>query len=69
MIDEAHSIGVIGAAGRGIGQYFDVDRQDVELWSGTLSKALASCGGYVAAGRTVVDYLRYTVPASSSAPA
>ncbi|MET8030688.1 aminotransferase class I/II-fold pyridoxal phosphate-dependent enzyme [Streptomyces avermitilis] len=61
MIDEAHSIGVIGAAGRGIGQYFDVDRQDVELWSGTLSKALAGCGGYVAAGRTVVDYLRYTV--------
>jgi 7-keto-8-aminopelargonate synthetase-like enzyme len=37
--------------------------RDVELWSGTLSKALASCGGYVAAGRTVVDYLRYTVPA------
>ncbi|MBW5485119.1 aminotransferase class I/II-fold pyridoxal phosphate-dependent enzyme, partial [Streptomyces bambusae] len=62
MIDEAHSIGAIGATGRGIGEYFGIDRSDVDLWSGTLSKALASCGGYVAAKRPVVDYLRYTVP-------
>ncbi|MFD9372621.1 type I polyketide synthase [Streptomyces sp. NPDC060020] len=62
MIDEAHSMGTIGATGRGIGEYFDVDRSEVELWSGTLSKALASCGGYVAGKRSVVEYLRYTVP-------
>ncbi|MFG2994152.1 type I polyketide synthase [Streptomyces sp. NPDC048257] len=62
MIDEAHSIGTIGRTGRGIGEYFDVDRPDVDLWSGTLSKALASCGGYVAGSRAVVEYLRYTVP-------
>ncbi|MFJ5548767.1 aminotransferase class I/II-fold pyridoxal phosphate-dependent enzyme [Streptomyces sp. NPDC093225] len=62
MVDEAHSIGVIGATGRGIGEHFDTDRADVDLWSGTLSKALASCGGYVAAARPVVDYLRYTLP-------
>ncbi|WP_307784010.1 aminotransferase class I/II-fold pyridoxal phosphate-dependent enzyme [Streptomyces spinoverrucosus] len=62
MIDEAHSIGVIGARGRGIGEYFGVDRSAVDLWSGTLSKALASCGGYVAANRSVVEYLRYTLP-------
>ncbi|MEU9084441.1 aminotransferase class I/II-fold pyridoxal phosphate-dependent enzyme [Streptomyces sp. NPDC048357] len=62
MIDEAHSIGTIGATGRGIGEYFDIDRSAVELWSGTLSKALASCGGYVAGKRSVVEYLRYTVP-------
>lgn len=62
MIDEAHSIGTIGATGRGIGEYFGVDRPSVELWSGTLSKALASCGGYVAGQRPVIEYLRYTVP-------
>ena len=48
MVDEAHSIGVLGATGGGIGEHFGVDRSDVELWSGTLSKSLASCGGYVA---------------------
>ncbi|WP_405828956.1 type I polyketide synthase [Streptomyces sp. NBC_00105] len=62
MIDEAHSIGTIGATGRGIGEYFGIDRSAVDLWSGTLSKALASCGGYVAGNRPVVEYLRYTVP-------
>ncbi|MGW0392079.1 type I polyketide synthase [Streptomyces sp. NPDC003042] len=62
MIDEAHSIGTIGATGRGIGEYCGIDRSAVDLWSGTLSKALASCGGYVAGNRAVVEYLRYTVP-------
>ncbi|MEU9254913.1 aminotransferase class I/II-fold pyridoxal phosphate-dependent enzyme [Streptomyces sp. NPDC048270] len=62
MIDEAHSIGTIGATGRGVGEYFGIDRSAVELWSGTLSKAMASCGGYVAGSRPVVEYLRYTVP-------
>ncbi|MEU4733194.1 aminotransferase class I/II-fold pyridoxal phosphate-dependent enzyme [Streptomyces sp. NPDC023588] len=62
MIDEAHSIGTIGATGRGVGEHFGIDRSAVDLWSGTLSKALASCGGYVAGSRSVVEYLRYTVP-------
>ncbi|WP_327734265.1 aminotransferase class I/II-fold pyridoxal phosphate-dependent enzyme [Streptomyces nojiriensis] len=62
MIDEAHSIGTIGRTGRGIGEYYGIDRSAVDLWSGTLSKALASCGGYVAGSRPVVEYLRYTVP-------
>jgi 8-amino-7-oxononanoate synthase len=62
MIDEAHSLGVLGAAGGGIGEHFDVDRADVELWSGTLSKSLASCGGYVAGSRALIQYLKYTTP-------
>lgn len=62
MIDEAHSIGTIGATGRGIGEYHPTERSAVDLWSGTLSKALASCGGYVAGSRPVIEYLRYTVP-------
>ncbi|MFI2203080.1 type I polyketide synthase [Streptomyces sp. NPDC020192] len=62
MVDEAHSIGVIGATGRGVGEHCDVARPDVDLWMGTLSKSLAGCGGYVATSRAVVDYLRYTAP-------
>ncbi|MFJ9369734.1 type I polyketide synthase [Nocardia sp. NPDC101769] len=62
MIDEAHSIGVLGATGAGIGEHFGVDRADVELWSGTMSKALAGCGGYVAGGRELIRFLKYTTP-------
>ena len=62
MIDEAHSIGVLGATGGGIGEHFGVRREDVELWSGTMSKALAGCGGYVAGSAALVRYLKYTVP-------
>ncbi|MCC6124846.1 MAG: aminotransferase class I/II-fold pyridoxal phosphate-dependent enzyme [Pirellulales bacterium] len=60
MIDEAHSVGVLGLSG--IGGYYGVDPQDVEVWMGTLSKALGSGGGYIAGGKALVDYLRYTAP-------
>lgn len=62
MIDEAHSVGVLGATGGGVGEYFDVDRTDVELWSGTMSKALAGCGGYVAGSHELIQFLKYTTP-------
>ncbi|MDX9724528.1 MAG: aminotransferase class I/II-fold pyridoxal phosphate-dependent enzyme, partial [Myxococcota bacterium] len=63
FVDEAHSIGVLGANGRGISEHFGVDPTGVDFWMGTLSKAFASCGGYIAASRPVVEYLRYTTPA------
>ncbi|RVW09806.1 aminotransferase class I/II-fold pyridoxal phosphate-dependent enzyme [Prescottella agglutinans] len=62
MIDEAHSIGVLGERGGGIGEHFGVDRRDVDLWSGTMSKALAGCGGYVAGSRDLIRFLKYTTP-------
>ncbi|MBP7765779.1 MAG: aminotransferase class I/II-fold pyridoxal phosphate-dependent enzyme [Deltaproteobacteria bacterium] len=62
MIDEAHSIGVLGRTGAGIGEYHAVDRQDVEIWMGTLSKSFASCGGYIAGGAGLIEYLKYTAP-------
>jgi 8-amino-7-oxononanoate synthase len=62
MVDEAHSIGVMGARGRGIGEHFGVKAADVDLWMGTLSKALGSCGGYIAGSKTLVRWLKYTVP-------
>ena len=62
MVDEAHSVGTLGMGGRGIGELFDVDRTDVELWMGTLSKALGSCGGYISGSSDMVRYLKYTTP-------
>jgi 8-amino-7-oxononanoate synthase len=62
MIDEAHSIGVLGKHGRGIGEYFGIEPAQVDLWMGTLSKALASCGGYIAGSSAVIEYLKYTAP-------
>ena len=62
LVDEAHSIGVLGATGRGVGEHFQVDRADVDLWMGTMSKSMASCGGYVAGSKALVQYLKYTAP-------
>jgi 7-keto-8-aminopelargonate synthetase-like enzyme len=63
MVDEAHSIGVLGPTGRGLGEYAGTDSRDVDLWMGTLSKAFASCGGYIAGDSELVEYMRYHVPA------
>lgn len=65
FVDEAHSLGVLGASGRGVGEHFGprgVARRDVDIWMGTMSKTLASCGGYVAGSRALVEYLKYTTP-------
>jgi 8-amino-7-oxononanoate synthase len=62
MVDEAHSIGVLGARGGGIGEHFGLSGDAVDLWMGTLSKTLASCGGYVAGTHTLVEYLKFTAP-------
>ena len=62
MVDEAHSMGTMGRFGRGIGEHFGVAPSDVDLWMGTLSKSLASCGGYIAGSQALVEYLKYTAP-------
>lgn len=62
FVDEAHSLGVMGRTGRGVGEHFAVEREAVDLWMGTLSKSLASVGGYVAGSRRLIHYLKYTVP-------
>jgi 8-amino-7-oxononanoate synthase len=62
MVDEAHSLGVLGATGRGIAEHAGVDPTAVDIWMGTLSKSLASCGGYIAGASALVEYLKYTAP-------
>lgn len=62
MVDEAHSLGVLGQTGRGSFEQQQVNPQDIDLWMGTLSKTLASCGGYIAGNAHLIEYLRYTAP-------
>ena len=62
MVDEAHSLGVLGRTGHGIAEHCGVDPAEIDLWMGTLSKTLSGCGGYIAGNRTIVDYLRCTAP-------
>ena len=62
MVDEAHSLGVMGPTGRGIGEHYGVNPKDVDIWMATLSKAFGSCGGLIAGSSTLVEWLKYTVP-------
>lgn len=59
MIDEAHSVGVLGESGRGIEEYFGMDSV-IDIKMGTLSKTIPSVGGYVAAKSELIRYLRHT---------
>jgi 8-amino-7-oxononanoate synthase len=59
MVDEAHSVGVLGPNGRGACEMFGIEDQ-VDIRMGTFSKSFASCGGFIAGSAEVVDYLRVT---------
>src|SRR5450755_3429197 len=58
-VDEAHGIGVLGKTGAGAAEHLGV-LDDVDIVMGTFSKSLASVGGFIAAERAVVDYLKHT---------
>jgi glycine C-acetyltransferase len=58
MVDEAHSLGVLGATGRGITEHFGVDPARVAVKMGTLSKTVPSAGGYVAGSSDLVFALK-----------
>jgi 7-keto-8-aminopelargonate synthetase-like enzyme len=62
MVDEAHSMGAVGKTGRGVGEFFGVDRKHVDIWMGTLSKAFASCGGYIGGSKELIRFLKYASP-------
>ncbi|MDD5275381.1 MAG: aminotransferase class I/II-fold pyridoxal phosphate-dependent enzyme [Methylovulum sp.] len=62
MVDEAHSLGVLGAKGLGIREQFGVDSKAVDIWMGTLSKSLAGCGGYIAGESALIEHLKFLAP-------
>ena len=57
MVDEAHAVGVLGERGAGASELLDCE-DEVDLRMGTFSKSLASCGGFIAGPRDVIDFLR-----------
>lgn len=59
MIDEAHSVGVIGATGHGIEEHFDLPPDSVDIKMGTLSKTIPSAGGYVAGNAQLITFLKH----------
>ena len=58
MVDDAHSIGVLGPTGRGTAEHYGLE-DDVDLVMGTFSKSMASVGGFIAGDETVVDYIKH----------
>jgi 8-amino-7-oxononanoate synthase len=58
LVDDAHGLGVLGRTGRGLFEHCGVDPRGVDIWMGTLSKTLSSCGGYIAGCADLVEYLK-----------
>lgn len=59
MIDEAHSIGVLGETGHGIEEHFGMPPDTVDIKMGTLSKTIPSGGGYVAGNNELITFLKH----------
>jgi len=62
LVDDAHSIGVIGKGGRGTSSYWGVT-EETDLIMGTFSKTFASLGGFIAGPERVINYLKHNSPA------
>ncbi len=62
MVDEAHSMGIIGPRGLGVTDYFQLDGRDIDIHYGSMSKAFGTCGGYIAGPRPLVAILKYYAP-------
>jgi 8-amino-7-oxononanoate synthase len=65
MVDEAHSFGVLGERGGGIRELFGLPGDAVDIWMGTLSKALANHGGFIAGHPDFVQACRMSAPGMS----
>ena len=57
-LDEAHSIGAMGPNGRGVADYFGVDKNDIDIMMGTFTKSFGSAGGYIAASKVTKEVNR-----------
>ncbi len=62
LVDEAHSLGTLGATGRGAREHFGIDPKDVDMWMSTLSKSLCGCGGFIAGSKELIEFLKYGSP-------
>jgi len=58
MVDDAHSIGVLGENGRGTAEHFNLE-DEVDIVMGTFSKSFASLGGFIASSERVINYIKH----------
>jgi glycine C-acetyltransferase len=59
MVDEAHSLGVLGEKGTGIEEYFHIEGQ-IDILMGTLSKVIPAIGGYITGDTDLINFLKHT---------
>lgn len=59
MVDECHSMYVLGESGGGIVEYFGINPDDIDITMSTLSKAIPASGGYITANHEIIDYLKH----------
>ncbi len=59
LMDESHATGVLGARGRGTDEHFGVDPSDIDIWTGSLAKAIPSGGGFVAGSHELMIFLQH----------
>jgi serine palmitoyltransferase len=64
-VDEAHSIGAMGQTGRGITEYTGTDTADIDIMMGTFTKSFGGMGGYIAADKGTIDFLRQNCSGSA----
>jgi glycine C-acetyltransferase len=62
MVDEAHSVGVLGETGHGIEEHFGLE-DGIDIKMGTLSKTIPSIGGYIAGSSKLISYLKHSIRA------
>ena len=66
-VDEAHSIGALGATGRGVVEHTGCDPKDIDILMGTYSKSFGAAGGYIGGTKELINYLRQTSHAATYA--
>ena len=59
MVDECHSMYVLGRSGGGIIEYYNIDPDDIDIIMATLSKSIPAAGGYIVSSKQVINYLRH----------
>ena len=64
-LDEAHSIGAMGPTGRGLSEFTGTDTADIDIMMGTFTKSFGGMGGYIAADKGTIDFLRQRCSASA----
>lgn len=59
LVDDSHATGVLGSNGRGVGEHFGIPASEVDMWTGSLAKAIPANGGFVACSQELAIFLQH----------